>query len=139
MIHCQHICRRLQKSCSRELAIGCIMKIVYFCVVYMSIVSISPEEAVVSHIGGNFSFLCFSSIPSVSITSVEWLFNGTTVDANTRDVTVNFLDDFRVGVLSLSNTGIRFNNTEIRCVANLTSGQVVTSNTATLLLLQGMS
>ena len=103
----------------------------------MHVVSVIPGGEAISHIDGNFSLICVSSDHSVGVISSEWLLNDITVDSNTRDVTVNISNDFGVGVLRLSNVGVRFNNTRVLCVASLTSGQVATSNSATLLLLQG--
>ena len=103
----------------------------------LHVVSVIPGGEAISHVDGNFTLFCVSSDLSVGIISSEWLLNGTTVDSNSRGVTVEFSNDVGVGVLRLSNIATNFNNTQIRCVAVLTSGQVTTSNSATLLLLQG--
>ena len=96
-----------------------------------------PQDKVISHIGGESNFFCSSSNLGVSITSIEWLLNGTTVESNSMGITVAFSNDIEVGGLILTNITTSFNNTQIQCVAELTSGEFVISNSAPLLLLQG--
>ena len=95
-----------------------------------------PEGEVVSYINGSFSFFCFPINLNDGIASIDWFVSRTAVDSNSGDVTVEFTG--RIGALTLTNISTTFNNTHIQCEAELTSGEVITSNAATFLLLQGM-
>ena len=88
-----------------------------------------------SHVGGKANFFCTSSSPNGDvITNVEWTAN--TVPLHQEQfVEIGLVGS--LGTLLFTNLSIEYNNTRIRCVATYQSGEIVTSNTATLLLLQG--
>ena len=90
-----------------------------------------------SYVGGQASLFCVPSSPTGdTITNVEWTANAVTLHPEELDfVEIETLGNF--ASLEFTNLSIEYNNTEIRCEVTFQSGNRVTSNSATLLLLQG--
>ncbi len=84
-------------------------------------------------LGDNPVFNCGS--PSVTITSVQWLINGTRLeDLSLTNVVTEFSQQTRQGALVFNNVPVEYNNTNIQCRANLSNGETVDSNNVTLLV-----
>ncbi len=69
-----------------------------------------------------------------TVPQIQWLLNGTLLeDLNQRD---GIEDDvtFGIGTLTFNNTPVKYNDTTIQCIATLTSGEIMYSNNATLLV-----
>ncbi len=72
---------------------------------------------------------------SGTITSVEWLINGTRLeDLSLTNVETQFIELFRQGGLVFNNISVEYNNTNIQCRATLSNGETVDSNYFTLLV-----
>ncbi len=72
---------------------------------------------------------------SDTITSVEWLINGTPLeDLSLTNVETQFIELFRQGGLVFNNISVEYNNTNIQCRATLSNGETVDSNNFTLLV-----
>ncbi len=76
--------------------------------------------------------ILYWSISGTTITSVEWLINGTRLeDFSLTNVETQFIELFRQGSLVFSNISVEYNNTNIQCRATLSNGE---TNSATLLV-----
>ncbi len=83
--------------------------------------------------GDNPIYNCASS--SGTITSVEWLINGTQLeDLSLTNVETEFSQLSRQGVLVFNDISVEYNNTNIQCRATLSNGETVHSNSLTLLV-----
>ncbi len=81
----------------------------------------------------NSTYTCGSS--SATITSVQWLINGTQFeDLNLTNVGTDFNEFSRLGILLFSNLSVEYNNTNIQCRAVLNNGETLYSNNLTLLI-----
>ncbi len=70
-----------------------------------------------------------------TITSVEWLINGTQLeDLSLTNVATEFSQLSRQGTLVFRNISVEYNNTNIQCRATLSNGETVDSNNYTLLV-----
>ncbi len=73
--------------------------------------------------------------PSGTITSVEWLINGTLLeDLSLTNVVTEFSQLTKQGTLRFNDISVEYNNTNIQCRANLSNGETVDSNNSTLLV-----
>ncbi len=82
-------------------------------------------------IPGRDPVLNCASIPG-TITSVEWLINGTRLeDLSLTNVETGFIGQ---GVLVFNNISVEYNNTNIQCRDNLSNGETEDSNNFTLLV-----
>ena len=82
-------------------------------------------------LGGETAFTC-RVIGTVE--QIQWLVNGTHLEElNQRD---GIEDDvtFGIGLLTFRNIPAEYNDTTIQCVVTLTSGEIIRSNNATLLV-----
>ena len=85
--------------------------------------------------GENPIYNCASS--SATITSVEWLINGTPLeDLGLTNVVIVFSELTRRGTLLFNDISVEYNNTNIQCRATLSNGETVDSNSH-ILLVQG--
>ncbi len=83
--------------------------------------------------GANPTYNCASL--SRTITSVEWLINGTRLeDLNLTNVQREFSQLSRQGTLIFNNVSVEYNNTNIQCRATLSNGTTVDSTTSTFLV-----
>ena len=97
-----------------------------------------PVRSFITVPGDGAAFNCFSPVPGLQ--SVEWLINGTQLDnLALQDVQDEFSSRLRVGNLAFTNIPIAYNATSIRCRGTFSSGEIVVSSGATLLLLQGIT
>ena len=96
------------------------------------IVSVRPS-GVTTVVGGSASYVCITSVASNDfIVSVQWLVNGRLLEEPELDnVVVATTGELRFSMITLD-----YNNTSIRCRANLTSG-IVSISSESLLLVQG--
>ncbi len=86
---------------------------------------------VVIILGGETTYTCRVT---GTIQQIQWLVNGTQLeDLNKRD---GIEDDvtFGIGHLTFRNISEEYNNTNIQCIVTLTSGEIIRSNSATLLV-----
>ncbi len=82
--------------------------------------------------GANPTLNCDSLL---TITSVEWLINGTRLDdLSLTNVAAEFSQLTRQGALVFNNISVEYNNTNIQCRATLSNGEAVDSNNSTLLV-----
>ncbi len=83
--------------------------------------------------GNNPSMVCGSS--SATITSVQWLINGTQYeDLSLTNVVQRFSQLTGQETLVFNNISVEFNNTNIQCRATLSNGETEDSNNVTLLV-----
>ncbi len=69
-----------------------------------------------------------------TVQHIQWLVNGTRLeDINQRDGIEDAVT-FGIGHLSFSNIPVEYNGTTIQCIVTLTSGEIIRSNNATLLV-----
>lgn len=93
-----------------------------------------PTGQFVSYPGGTANFLCLS-LTGVDVIRVQWLINGTLLTDSLSNVEVFTRGLFKLQFFDLP---LRYNMTDIGCIADLSSGKTnVGSNNVTLLLLQG--
>ncbi len=86
-------------------------------------------------IPGHDPVLNCASLSGTTITSVEWLKNGTQFeDLSLTNVETGFSQLSRQGTLVFSNISVEYNNTNIQCRATLNNGETVDSNNFTLLV-----
>ncbi len=87
------------------------------------------------YITGRNPALSCASISGTTITSVEWLINGTRLeDLSLTNVETQFIELSRQGILVFNNISVEYNNTNILCRANLSNGETINSNDFTLLV-----
>ena len=109
---------------------------------FFFLVSVLPEDHAVSYPSGAINFFCLS-ISSPTITGVEWMLNNTFLnemeekDMGGMTISQEFSAIFG-GTLRFLNVSEVFNNTVIRCRATVSTGDSVTSNDVSILLLQGI-
>ena len=94
----------------------------------------NPDNKFITVPGGSATYTCITSIlTNDNIESVQWLVNNTLVENLELDnVVVTGL-----GRLRFTMTSEEYNNTNIRCRATFMSGSITTSETGSLLLIQG--
>ncbi len=102
-------------------------------VLYVLVLLISSNGNV--FIPGRDPVLNCASLSDTTITSVEWLINGTRLeDLSLTNVETQFIELFRQGGLVFNNISVEYNNTNIQCRATLSNGETVDSNNFTLLV-----
>lgn len=105
-------------------------------------VLVYPPDKFVSVPGGNATFICSSpsGARGNTITKVQWLVNGSLFDPlDLLNVSTDFFPFSNgFGILSFTNLPVEYNMTTIRCRAYF-GFRTLTSNNATLLLLQGIN
>ncbi len=109
------------------------------CACLTSAVVLPPGEFV-SFPGGNVDFTCLTSPASGDmIVSVQWIVNGSLLDTLVlRGVSTEFSPISNgIGLLEFTNLPLEYNTTSIRCIVSFETGLTISSNEATLLLLQG--
>ncbi len=85
--------------------------------------------------GDDPAILYCVSLSGTTITSVEWLINGTRLeDLSLTNVETEFSQLSRQGVLVFRNISVEYNNTNIQCRATLSNGETMDSNNYTLLV-----
>lgn len=102
--------------------------------IFLSLVDVYPSGRVVSVPGGEAKFTCLAQSVRDNVFSIQWFANGTILEEEER-AEMSFASG--VGILTLRNLTLDYNETEIACSARFNSGKVLFSNSATLLLLQG--
>ena len=95
-----------------------------------------------SVLGGTAVFRCLTHNPSLTIDIVEWLVNGMPLNdvmSNLSNVSVEFTTvGSSVGILKFADLPLEYNNTQISCNANFSTGEVESSaTTSNLKILQG--
>ena len=91
----------------------------------------------VTTLGGMHTFDCRSINNDVQ--QYQWLVNGTELqELNLTDGVIMTEDNDVIAFISFNNITMKYNGTTIQCIANLTSGEIIPSNNATLLV-QGES
>ena len=82
-------------------------------------------------LGGDTAFTCRVTD---TVQQFQWLVNGTLLeDLNQRDGIEDAVT-FGIGLLTFRNIPLGYNDTTIQCIANFTSGGIIRSNNATLLV-----
>ncbi len=100
-----------------------------------SLVTLSSSNGNVFIPGEIPIFNCATSSRTITITSVEWLINGTQLeDLSLTNVETEFSQLFRQGLLGFNNISVEYNNTNIQCRVTLSNGETVDSNNSTLLV-----
>lgn len=106
-------------------------------------VAVHPSENVVLLPNSNYSFTCrlVTTNPSVSVTSIEWLLNGTAL-GNRANVQSDFssVGGLGLGLLSFVHVPLEYNSTDIQCVATINPSRSREESTSpvTTLLVQGI-
>ncbi len=104
------------------------------CIIYTSIVILSSSNGNVFIPGDRAIFNC-APLPGTTITSVQWLINGTRLeDLSLTNVETEFSHLSRQGTLVFNNISVENNNTSVQCRATLSNGETVNSNNSTLLV-----
>lgn len=85
--------------------------------------------------GGDANFFCQPI--AGRIISVQWIVNGSLLEHTNLENVISEFNDFGIGSLTFTNLPLLYNMTRIRCNATLISGNKVSSNESTILLLQG--
>ena len=94
--------------------------------------SLEPHQTVVTSRSSSI-FTCHS-INSGALQQFQWLVNGTRLeDLNQTDgIEADLIHD--IGALAFTDIPVEYNDTIIQCIVTFTSGQISTSNNATLLV-----
>ncbi len=79
------------------------------------------------------SFVC-QSINSPGIQQFQWLVNGTRLEDNDQRDGIEEHMTRTTGILTFLNVPVEYNDTTIQCIAIFTSGEIMYSNNATLLV-----
>ncbi len=79
------------------------------------------------------SFVC-QSINNPGIQQFQWLVNGTPLEDNDQRDGIEEHMTRTTGILTFLNVTVEYNNTTIQCIANYTSGAIMYSNSAKLLV-----
>ncbi len=104
----------------------------------MCFIVMLTSNSIVFTPGENPLFNCGSS--SDTITSVQWLINGTRLeDLSLTNVETEFMELTDQGTLVFNNVSVEYNNTNIQCRATLSDGTTVTVDSTLRLLVQGES
>ncbi len=91
------------------------------------------SQDIIFNSGDNPIYNCASS--SATITSVEWLLNGTRFeDLSLTNVETEFIQLSRRATLVFNSVSVKYNNTNIQCRATLDNGETVDSSNSTLLV-----
>ncbi len=99
------------------------------------LVRLSSSNDIVSIPGYYSIYYCWSSSGIITITSVEWLINGTQLeDLSLTNVETEFSQLLRQGTLVFNIISVEYNNTNIQCRATLSNGETADSNSVTLLV-----
>ena len=92
-----------------------------------------PSGAFITIPGGSASYTCSTSgVSGDFIVSEQWLVNDTLLEDLELDNIMVVAGQLRFFMITMG-----YNNTNIRCRANLTSGSIRTSRGGSLLLIQG--
>lgn len=87
--------------------------------------------------GGDATFYCISVTP---IANIQWLVNGSSLEnLNLRNVETEFNPPVPVGILNFTKVPLEYNNTRVRCRAELSSGRSSVAMETALLTIQGYS
>ena len=97
------------------------------------------NEIYVSVQGGEVEFTCSPDRTStITIVGVQWLVNNTDLeDLNLRHVRTEFYIIGQIGFLRFTNLTLGYNMTNISCGVNTSSGMIISSDSHSLLLIQG--
>ena len=102
-----------------------------------------PSDEFLSVLGGKATFRCLTPIPGAAIVSVEWLLNGIKLKdimGNISNVSVVFTtisNGNGIGSLLFADLPLEYNNTQVSCSANFTTGEVISTAASNLIILQG--
>lgn len=99
------------------------------------IVNVYPLEFI-SIPGGDATFICSHTFTSDTITSVQWLINGMSLEIlNLNNVVTDLTNS--IGTLNFTDLPLEYNKTRIRCTVEFSSGRSSSATEAALLNLQG--
>ena len=108
----------------------------------MAQVRLQPaDEVYVSVQGGEVEFTCSPERTStITINGVQWLVNNSALeDLNLSLARTEFSVIVQVGFLYFANLTLGYNMTNISCGVNTSSGMIISSDSHSLLLIQGYS
>ncbi len=88
----------------------------------------------VASLGGQTAFICMYTPFRNDIQQFQWIINGTQVEEQREGIVINNDIAINVGELSFNNISEEYNDTIIQCIVNLTSGDMIESNNATLFI-----
>ncbi len=83
--------------------------------------------------GMNFTFEC-QPHNSGPIQQFQWLLNGTRLEDLNQTERIMTHTTTIFGLLNFNIISVEYNDTTIQCIVTLTSGEVISSNNATLLV-----
>ncbi len=81
--------------------------------------------------GGKIVFTCRVT---GTVQQFQWLVNGTRLEDFDQRDGIEDGGTFGIGTLTFNNTPVEYNDTTIQCIVTLTSGEIIPSNNATLLV-----
>ncbi len=132
--------RKLFKLSYRQIIITIIGRATSLYSVYIywyliSIVQLSSSNGNIFIPGGRNPVYSCASLSGTTITSVEWLINGTQLeDLGLTNVVTGLTELTKQEVLVFNNISVEYNNTNIQCRATLSNRETVDSNNDTLLV-----
>ncbi len=92
-----------------------------------------PNEKVIPT-GGYVTFTCINRATNEDV-QFQWLVNGTRVEnLNLEDMIMTDDRNNFVGLILFMNITVDYNNTIVQCKVNFTSGDIILSDNATLLV-----
>ena len=106
----------------------------------MAQVRLQPaDEVYVSVQGGEVEFTCSPERTStITINGVQWLVNNSALeDLNLSLARTEFSVIVQIGFLYFTNLTLGYNMTNISCEVNTSSGMIISSDSHSLLLIQG--
>ncbi len=90
----------------------------------------------VASLGGPTAFICMYAPFHNNIQQFQWIINGKQVEEDEQREGIMVHNDIvkNVGHLFFNNISVEYNDTIIQCIVNLTSGDMIESNNATLFI-----
>ena len=82
-------------------------------------------------LGGDTAFTCRGTS---AVQQIQWLVNGTQLEDLDQRNGIEHDVTFGLGHLTFRNISVEYNDTTIQCIVALTSGEILSSNNATLLV-----
>ncbi len=103
------------------------------------IVQLVPPSHMLAVPGGTISFTCLPLHVNYEISRIDWMMNDTLLeDLDAQGIEIRFSDIGNgLGTLRINQVPSRFNRTTVRCRVTFSIGKTVTSNPASIMILQG--
>ncbi len=101
---------------------------------YHVTVTLSPGQSVVIPTTPQASYICHFINNNGNIQQYQWLVNETQLEDLDLGDRVQVDESRSTRILSFMNISVEYNDTTIQCIVTLTSGEIIRSNNATLLV-----